>query len=57
MLAIDETLSGALSLAKDAELLRSLARERGMLPMSADGMMKAAKGLTTLDELMRVTYA
>jgi type II secretory ATPase GspE/PulE/Tfp pilus assembly ATPase PilB-like protein len=36
------------------EYLR-LAREQGMRTMFEDGLLKAAQGLTTLEELLRVT--
>jgi general secretion pathway protein E len=32
-----------------------IAREGGMVTMFEDGMIKARKGLTTIDEVMRVT--
>ena len=38
----------------DAEL-RRLAREEGMITMKQDGLIKVIKGLTTLEEVMRVT--
>jgi general secretion pathway protein E len=32
-----------------------LARERGMRTMFEDGLLKATQGLTTIEELLRVT--
>jgi general secretion pathway protein E len=34
---------------------RRLAREQGMLTMFDDGLAKAAKGVTTVEELLRTT--
>jgi len=46
-----EVISHKSSLAE----LESLARERGFRPMVMDGLDKAAAGLTTIDEVLRVT--
>ena len=34
----------------------SLAREKGMRTMFEDGLAKALRGLTTVEELLRVTH-
>jgi general secretion pathway protein E len=39
----------------DANALRSAARERGMRTLKEDGGLKATAGLTTLEEILRVT--
>ena len=41
--------------AATAEDIDKKARENGMLSMSQDGFMKAARGLTTIEEVLRVT--
>jgi type II secretory ATPase GspE/PulE/Tfp pilus assembly ATPase PilB-like protein len=35
--------------------LRKLARERGLVTLREDGFKKVLKGLTTVDEILRVT--
>ncbi len=47
-----------LILSKAGEIeIKSLARREGMLTMREDALIKAAKGLTTLEEVVRVTAA
>ncbi len=41
----------------EPEALRRLALEQGMEPMFQDGLKKAAAGMTTVDEVIRVTHA
>ena len=36
-------------------LLRKLCRERGLVTLREDGFQKVIKGLTTVDEILRVT--
>jgi type IV pilus assembly protein PilB len=36
--------------------IRRLARKQGMRTLFEDGMIKALKGLTTLDEVLRITH-
>ncbi len=40
---------------KDANALNTLAAQGGMLNLYEDGLRKVAAGMTTLDELSRVT--
>jgi type II secretory ATPase GspE/PulE/Tfp pilus assembly ATPase PilB-like protein len=35
--------------------LRKLCRERGLVTLRADGFAQGAEGLTTVDEILRVT--
>jgi type II secretory ATPase GspE/PulE/Tfp pilus assembly ATPase PilB-like protein len=35
--------------------IRSLARAQGMVPLRQDGWTKVCSGVTTIDELLRVT--
>jgi len=39
----------------DANALRSAARERGMRTLKEDSWLKATAGVTTLEEILRVT--
>jgi type IV pilus assembly protein PilB len=36
--------------------LRKVARKQGMHTLFEDGMIKAMKGITTLDEVLRITH-
>ncbi|MEX0689952.1 MAG: type II secretion system protein GspE, partial [Candidatus Paceibacterota bacterium] len=38
----------------DLEKLRVLAREEGMISMFEDGLKKVERGMTTIDEILRV---
>ena len=38
------------------QVLRKMARKQGMRTLFEDGMVKALKGLTTLDEVLRITH-
>ena len=42
---------------KNVAEFRRLCIERGMVTLRADGMHKVAKGLTTVQEVLRVTEA
>ena len=37
--------------------LRKVARKQGMRTLFEDGMVKAIKGVTTLDEVLRITHS
>ncbi len=37
-----------------SETIRSVALEQGMIELRADGLIKAAKGLTSIEEIARV---
>jgi len=37
-----------------SDRIRQVALEQGMIPLRADGLMKAARGLTTVEEVLRV---
>jgi len=39
----------------DVPAIRAIARKRGMQTMFEDGLSKAAEGLTTIEEILRVT--
>jgi type IV pilus assembly protein PilB len=40
---------------ESTQVLRKMARKQGMRTLFEDGMIKAMKGLTTLDEVLRIT--
>jgi len=52
---LDEGLRREVVNRADANALRSAARERGMRTLKEDGWLKATSGLTTLEEILRVT--
>ncbi|RYF08660.1 MAG: type II secretion system protein GspE [Comamonadaceae bacterium] len=55
LLVIDEPMRRAIIEGRDANALNSLAASNGMLSLHEDGLRKVAAGVTTLDELARVT--
>ena len=56
LLEMNEQLSSAILSGATAEQFESLALQCGMRTMFADGIQKAAEGLTSVDEVMRVTF-
>ncbi len=54
MLVVDEAIRGALRTAGRAEEIRSLARSSGMRSMQEYALEYLRRGLTTLDEILRV---
>ncbi|MFN3374974.1 MAG: GspE/PulE family protein [Burkholderiaceae bacterium] len=55
LLVLDDVMRQAVLEGRDAAALHSLAADRGMLSLHEDGLRKVAAGVTTLDELARVT--
>ncbi|MDP3520550.1 MAG: ATPase, T2SS/T4P/T4SS family [Hydrogenophaga sp.] len=55
LLVLDEPLRRAVIDGKDATILHGLAAQSGMLSLYEDGLRKVAAGVTSLDELLRVT--
>ena len=55
LLVLDEPMRRAIVAGKDASGLNALAVESGMLSLYHDGLRKVAAGVTSLDELLRVT--
>ncbi|WP_420894326.1 GspE/PulE family protein [Vandammella animalimorsus] len=55
LMALDEVLRRAILDGKDAAELASLAARRGMLSLYEDGLRKVTQGLTSLEEVTRVT--
>jgi type II secretory ATPase GspE/PulE/Tfp pilus assembly ATPase PilB-like protein len=56
ILEINESRSAAILREATAEDFQSLALENGMRTLFADGIRNAVEGLTTVDEVLRVTY-
>jgi len=55
LLVLDEVMRRAIVAGDDASRLHSLACQSGMLTLYEDGLRKVAGGVTSLDELLRVT--
>lgn len=55
LLVLDEAMRRAVIEGKDAGALNAIATQGGMLSLHEDGLRKVAAGITTLDELARVT--
>jgi type IV pilus assembly protein PilB len=55
VLVIDDEIRQAIVDKKDASVINDLAIKNGMKSMTVDGLEKIKQGITTIDELMRVT--
>ncbi|MCB1886637.1 MAG: type II secretion system ATPase GspE [Rhodocyclaceae bacterium] len=55
LLLIDDTMVRAILDGMDATALHALARQRGMRTLNEDGLRKVAEGITSLEEIARVT--
>ena len=55
LLVLDEAMRKAVLEGRDASVLHGIALQSGMLSLHEDGLRKVAAGVTTLDELARVT--
>ena len=55
LLTLDESMRRAIIAGQDAGLLNTLAIQSGMLSLYEDGLRKVAAGMTSLDEIKRVT--
>ncbi|XVJ68793.1 MAG: type II secretion system ATPase GspE [Rhizobacter sp.] len=55
LLVLDETLRAAVLQGRDASTLHNLSIQNGMLTLYDDGLRKVAAGVTSLEELLRVT--
>lgn len=56
LLVLNESMRRAVIEGRDAGALHSLAVQHGMLSLFEDGLRKVAAGVTTIDELARVTH-
>jgi len=52
---MDDGLRDTVTSNPDVNNLRKLCRERGLVSLRQDGFEKVKKGLTTVDEILRVT--
>ncbi len=55
LLQVDDELEAAIARESTEEAIRGFARGRGMVRLQADGILKALSGITTLDEVERIT--
>jgi type II secretory ATPase GspE/PulE/Tfp pilus assembly ATPase PilB-like protein len=55
VLVIDDEVRKAIVERKDASVIRKIAVKNGMTTMLDDGLEKVKEGITTIDEIMRVT--
>jgi general secretion pathway protein E len=55
LLVVDEAMRSAILQGRDAGALQQLATGAGMLTLYEDGLRKVAAGVTSLDEVLRVT--
>lgn len=55
LLVLDDRLRRAILDGQDANALHALGAQQGMLSLYEDGLRKVAAGVTTLDEVLRVT--
>jgi type IV pilus assembly protein PilB len=57
LLVMDDSLRDMVTANPDVNQLRKLCRERGLVTLREDGFAKAQQGMTTIDEVLRVTEA
>ena len=55
LLVMDDSLRDMVTANPDVTHLRKLCRERGLVTLRDDGFQKVVKGLTTVEEILRVT--
>jgi type IV pilus assembly protein PilB len=55
LLVLDDSLRDLVTSNPDVTQLRKLCRERGLVTLRQDGFEKVIKGMTTVDEILRVT--
>ncbi|CAA9490268.1 MAG: Type IV fimbrial assembly, ATPase PilB [uncultured Sphingomonadaceae bacterium] len=55
LMVMDDALRDIVTSSPDVNQLRKLARERGLVTLREDGFRKVISGLTTVDEILRVT--
>jgi type IV pilus assembly protein PilB len=53
---VDKDMRLLIDKGASSEELRDAALQRGMTPLSEDARRKVLEGVTTLDEMLRVTY-
>jgi len=57
MMVLDDSLKKVISQTSDANVIRETAVAGGMLSLKEDGIRKILKGMTTVEEVMRITKA
>jgi type II secretion system protein E len=57
LLVVSDELRARIVAGAPLDQIRELARQQGMVPLRADGWAKVCAGVTTIDELLRVTSA
>jgi type IV pilus assembly protein PilB len=57
LMVMDDAMRDIVTRNPDVNQLRKLARERGLVTLRQDGFDKVLKGMTTVDEILRVTDA
>jgi type IV pilus assembly protein PilB len=55
LMVMDDSMRDIVTRNPDVNQLRKVARERGLVSLRDDGFQKVIKGLTTVDEILRVT--
>lgn len=55
LMVMDDSMRDIVTSNPDVNVLRKLAREKGLVTLREDGFRKVVKGLTTVDEILRVT--
>ncbi len=55
MLLMDESIRNLIIQKSSAKEIKSQAMKRGMITMREDGVRKAEKGLTTIEEVLKAT--
>jgi len=55
LLEIDDKMKSLIAQDADLEKLRKQAKESGMVTLREDGIAKARQGITTIEEVLRVT--
>jgi len=56
VLVLDAAIREAILARENSDVLRTLALSRGMLPLSGEGLEKARKGITSLEEIARLSH-
>jgi type IV pilus assembly protein PilB len=57
VLAVDDHLRQLITDSASVEELRSAAKERGLVQLMEDGLLKVSQGMTTLQEVLRETVS
>ena len=55
VMEVNEKISDQINNRANADVIKKIAREQGMSTMFEDGLAKAQQGITTIEEILRVT--